>query len=321
MTSRAWRVVGSTGFVGSAVTQRLRADGHSVQAVSAPRLSSGARTVHHLLGRAKDLESVIDYLADSFAGADVVVNAAGIAAPDGTDQDALVGANAMLPVLILAAAERTGVKRVVHISSAAVQGKTPYLDETSRTQPFSPYSFSKALGESALQRLAAREDRPTHPELVVLRATSVQGPDRATTKRLAAFASSPFSSVAGDGSAHTPVTSIDALAQFTVTVGAHAGQVPQIVLLPWEGATTASILRDAGRRNPVKLPATLCRWTVTTGYFLSGLAKNRWHGAVRRIEVTWFGQNQVPGWGRENELLPTPQISALLRGVHVERTA
>ncbi|NKE10092.1 MULTISPECIES: NAD-dependent epimerase/dehydratase family protein [Kocuria] len=319
MTSRAWRVVGSTGFVGSAVTRQLRAQGHTVQAVSAPRLSSGARTVHHLLGRAKDLESVIDYLADSFAGADVVVNAAGIATPDGTDQDALVGANAMLPVLILAAAERTGVKRVVHISSAAVQGKTPYLDESARTSPFSPYSFSKALGESALQRMAAREDRPARPELVILRATSVQGPTRGTTKRLAAFASSPLCSVAGDGSAHTPVTSIDALAEFTVTVGTHKDSVPQIVLLPWEGATAASILRDAGRRHPVKLPTALCKAAVATGYFLSGMAANRWHGAVRRIEVTWFGQNQVPGWGREQGLLPTPKIGELLRAVHAKR--
>ena len=90
MTTRNWRVVGATGFAGSAITARLRAEGHTVQAVSAPRLSSSARTVHHLMGRARDLESVIDYLADSFAGADVVVNAAGLARPDGTDQDALV---------------------------------------------------------------------------------------------------------------------------------------------------------------------------------------------------------------------------------------
>ena len=142
MTARNWRVVGATGFAGSAITARLRAEGHTVQAVSAPRLSSSARTVHHLMGRARDLESVIDYLADSFAGADVVVNAAGLARPDGTDQDALVGANALLPLLILAAAERTSVTRVIHLSTAAVQGSTPCLDETTQTDPFSPYSLS-----------------------------------------------------------------------------------------------------------------------------------------------------------------------------------
>lgn len=319
MTSKAWRVVGSTGFVGSAITRELRGQGHSVQAVSAPRLSSSARTVHHLLGRAHDLESVIDYLAESFAGADVVINAAGIAAPDGTDQDALVGANAMLPVLILAAAERTGVERVIHISSAAVQGKTSCLDETPRTKPFSPYSFSKALGESALQRFARRDDPRHTPELVILRATSVQGPERATTKRLAAFASSPMCSVAGDGNAPTPVTSIHALAEFTVQIGIHPEPVAPIVLLPWEGATTSSILRDAGRRHPIKLPAALCRAAVSAGYFVSGLTKNRWHGAIRRIEVTWFGQDQVTGWGREHGVVPTAHISQLLRSVHGQR--
>lgn len=320
MATKNWRVVGASGFVGSAVTARLKADGQPVRGVPAPRLSSSARTVHHLKERARDLESVIDYLADSFAGADVVVSAAGLAAPDGSDQDALVGANALLPLLVLAAAERTGVTRVIHLSTAAVQGSTDCLDETPDTRPFSPYSFSKALGETALLR-GHREQgsRTAGPELVILRATSVQGRSRWTTQRLASFASTPFSSVAGAGRAHTPVTSVDALAELTVALGSHRGEVPQIVLQPWEGATTASILRDAGRREPLHLPAPLCRAALRAGYLVSSLAGSRWHGALRRIEVTWFGQNQIPGWAAENGLLPQPAITEVLRGVHSSR--
>lgn len=322
MTSKIWRVVGAHGFVGSAVMDRLRAEGQTAAAVSAPRLSSSARTVHHLLERARDLESVIDYLADSFAGADVVVNAAGLAAPDGSDQDALVGANALLPVLILSAAERTGVQRVLQMSSAAVQGSVDCLDETPRSEPFSPYSFSKALAETALRRELDRDGEPgtVMPQLVILRATSVQGPGRPTTQRLVSFASSPASSVAGDGSAHTPVTSVEALAELAVTLGGHAGQIPRIVVQPWEGATTASILRDAGRREPAHLPAPLCRAAVGAGYLVSRAAGSRWHGAVRRLEVTWFGQRQVPGWVMEHDLLPAPRIGPLLRSLHTARS-
>ena len=96
MTSTTWAVLGATGFVGSATVARLQADGQTVVPVSAPRLGSGARTVHHLLQQAGRLESVIDYLAESFAGAHVVVNAAGLAAPDQTHEESLVGANALI---------------------------------------------------------------------------------------------------------------------------------------------------------------------------------------------------------------------------------
>ncbi|WP_144792024.1 NAD(P)-dependent oxidoreductase [Kocuria palustris] len=321
MTARNWRVVGGSGFAGSAITARLEAQGHAVQRVSAPRLSSSARTVHHLMERARDLESVIDYLADSFAGADVVVNAAGMAQPDGSDQDALVGANALLPLLILAAAERTGATRVIHLSTAAVQGSADCLDETEQTDPFSPYSFSKALAERALLRVLERDagDRTALPELVLLRATSVQGRGRRTTRRLARFAGSPFSSVAGAGTAHTPVTSVEALAELVETLGTHEGELPRILLQPWEGATTASILRDAGRREPRHLPAVLCRAALSLGHLVSSAAGSRWHGALRRIEVTWFGQQQVPGWVQEHGLLPAPAITPVLRAVHTDQ--
>ncbi|MFI7483239.1 NAD-dependent epimerase/dehydratase family protein [Kocuria sp. M1R5S2] len=318
MTSTTWAVLGATGFVGSATVARLQADGQTVVPVSAPRLASGAHTVHHLLQQAGRLESVIDYLAESFAGAHVVVNAAGLAAPDQTHEESLIGANALLPVLVALAARRTSVRRVVHISSAAVQGDVDVLDETPTVRPFSPYSFSKALGESALLKLRRDwTDEQRVPALTVLRGTSVQGSGRRTTARLARFASSPLSSVAGDGTAHTPVTSVHALAEFVSRLGRHPEPLPPVVLQPWEGATTASILRDAGRREPHHLPGPLCRLVVDTGFALSALAGHRWHGLFRRLEVTWFGQRQVRGWAEEHDAVPEPRISEVLRQAHL----
>ncbi|MGQ1839640.1 NAD-dependent epimerase/dehydratase family protein [Kocuria turfanensis] len=318
MTSTTWAVLGATGFVGSATVARLQADGQTVVPVSAPRLASGAHTVHHLLEQAGRLESVIDYLAESFAGSHVVVNAAGLAAPNQTHEESLLGANALLPVLVALAARRTSARRVVHLSTSAVQGDIDVLDETPAVRPFSPYSFSKALGESALLKL--RRDwaaEPGSPALTALRATSVQGSGRRTTERLARFASSWLSSVAGDGSAPTPVTSVHALAEFVSRAGRHPGELPAVLLQPWEGATTASILRDAGRREPLHLPALLCRAAVDTGFAVSGLTGNRWHGLVRRLEVTWFGQRQARGWAEEHGELPEPRITEVLRQAHL----
>ena len=198
------------------------------------------------------------------------------------------------------------------------RGDVDVLDETPTVRPFSPYSFSKALGESALLKLRrdwAGEDGA--PAITVLRATSVQGSGRRTTARLARFASSPLSSVAGDGGAPTPVTSVHALAEFVSRVGRHGEALPPVVLQPWEGATTGSILRDAGRREPRHLPVLLCRLVVDAGFAVSALAGHRWHGVFRRLEVTWFGQRQVRGWAEEHDAVPEPRISEVLRQAHL----
>lgn len=318
MTAHSWRVLGATGFIGSAITTALRSRDVQVTPVATPRLASPATTVHHLIEHAHRLESMIDYLAESFAGADTVVNAAGLAAPDQTHQQSLTGANALLPVLVALAAHRTGVRRVIHMSSASVQADAPVLDESIRTAPFSPYSFSKALGESALYRLHSQwegEDRA--PEITVIRATSVMGSDRRTTRLLARFASSPLSSVAGDGTAPTPVTSVTALAQFTASVGEFPGALPPVILQPWEGATTGSVLRDAGRRHPTSLPPWLCRAVIATARFGSSVVGHRYAGLIRRLEVTWLGQRQVPGWAHEHHVIPEPHVQEILRQAHL----
>lgn len=321
VTATSWRVLGATGFVGSAVTAALKDRNIPMTPVSAPRLASPATTVHHVIEHAHRLESVIDYLAESFAGADVVVNAAGLAAPDQIHQQSLTGANALLPVLVALAAHRTGVRRVIHISSASVQADTPVLDETIRTAPFSPYSLSKALGESALYRLRTQWEQEAHaPQLTVLRATSVMGGGRRTTRMLAKFASSVLCSVAGDGNAPTPVTSVDSLAEFTVAVGEFPGPLPAVILQPWEGATTGSVLRDAGRRHPLRLPPFLCRAAIDAANGISGLLDHRFAGTIRRLEVTWFGQRQVPGWAHENGVIPESHVQEVLREAHLALT-
>ncbi|MHA7269638.1 NAD-dependent epimerase/dehydratase family protein [Arthrobacter sp. HLT1-20] len=318
-----WLVVGASGFVGSAVVAELRGRGLDVATLSAPRLGSVSTTPQELAEEARLFASpgpsagAYAALLDAFSGVDVVVNAAGLAAPGDAESPSLTGANALLPAVIALAAEAAGAKRLVHLSSASVQGHRRVIDETPDRAPFSAYSRSKALGEEVLE-VVARDFVPaagTALNVVTIRATSVQGPSRATTLSLAKIAASPLASVASPGTAPTPVSSIDALAWFVAETGAFAGPVPALVLQPWEGLSVTEVLAAAGGAPPMVIPLWLCRPILASGYFVSGLLGERLHGSLRRVELMWLGQEQTPGWAEEVGLVPTAAIRPLLERV------
>ena len=322
MKTLTWAVLGASGFVGSAVVAELRARGHEVRALPAPRLRSTGTTAADMVREARTLaantESPHAALTAALSGVDVLINAAGLATPGDGESADLTGANALLPVVAALAASAAGVRRFIHLSSASVQGHRAVIDETTFRAPFSPYSRSKALGEEAVEALSPTQvlrhgATGDAMDVVVLRATSVQGPSRPTTLSLLKVAASPLASVASPGTAATPVSSIDALAWFVAETGLFAGEVPGLVLQPWEGVSVTEVLEAAGGRAPLHLPQWLCRAAVATGYTVSRLLGERLHGPVRRVELMWFGQAQRPGWAQQERLVPTPAVQELLR--------
>ncbi|MHA7153552.1 NAD-dependent epimerase/dehydratase family protein [Arthrobacter sp. TMN-50] len=307
----SWLILGATGFVGSAVLHAAEAAGLDVAALPAPRLTTDATTVAAIAGEAAT-HPALTGLTSALAGVSVVVNAAGLAAPRSGDTATLRGANALLPALLAQACAAAGVERLVHLSSAAVQGQRARLDESRDLSPFSAYSRSKALGEEAL-RVA-----PPGLSTVVVRATSVQGLDRPTTTALVKLAASPLASVAAPGTAATPVTSVESLADFVVKVGSYPGPVPAVVLQPSEGMTVRSVLEAAGG-TPLVLPRRLCRGLLRAGYAVSALAGERLHGSLRRVELMWFGQAQDPGWAETHGIQVEQRVSAVLESAASRR--
>ncbi|OMH36633.1 NAD(P)-dependent oxidoreductase [Tersicoccus sp. Bi-70] len=288
-------VLGGRGFIGQALVDRLTRSSVPVVTVVAPRLRSHAADADEVLADARAEVEALAHLTELFSGVDVVINAAGMATPDGAARDRMTGANAVLPVVAALAAQRAGVARFVHLSSAAVQGDRPRLDESDDLAPFSAYSRSKALAERTLRQLDVGST-----QLVIVRATSVQGAGRPTTAALARIARSPLASVASGAPRSTPVVSVRHLVGFVLTVAGWAGELPPVVLQPGEGLRTDEVLRLAGGRDPLTVPAVLCRTAVRTGYLASRLAGDRLRGAVRRVELMWFGQEDDPAWAREN---------------------
>jgi UDP-N-acetylmuramyl pentapeptide phosphotransferase/UDP-N-acetylglucosamine-1-phosphate transferase/nucleoside-diphosphate-sugar epimerase len=300
-----WAVIGASGFIGSAVVAALEARGFEVVGITAPRLEFDPdSSAAEVAASARGLPET-DALAAGLAGIDVVVNAAGAATPDGAMSPQLFGANALLPVVISIAADRAGAARMLHLSSAAVQGRRSLVDETLATAPFSAYSRSKASGEAALLVSTA----PSRD--VIVRATSVQGRGRRTTEQLRALARSPLASVAGRGELPTVVSSVDGLADFIVHVGTFPGRVPSIVLQPWEGLTTGETLRAAGGREPRHLPVWFCRFAVSSG-FIAAAALPPLAGLVRRVELMWFGQRQDAAWAASVGIPATSRVLAIL---------
>jgi UDP-glucose 4-epimerase len=279
-------VVGASGFIGHWVADALQRRGAQVAEVQAPRLTTSARTVSGLRGElsSRDVLRAKTRLREALSGADRVVNAAGVSAAGAKLGDDLVGANALLPAVVEAARPRGA--RLVHVSSAAVQGRRPVLDETHETRPFSPYSQVKTWGEELLCGCA---------DTVIYRPTSVHGADRQVTRSLLRLLASRFASVAGPGDRPTPQVLVVNVGDAIAAVTLDDETPPPVVLHPGEGLTTAELVRVAGGREPVHVPVPLAR-ALVSGARLAGRTSAKAAAAGRRAEMLWFGQAQAPSW-------------------------
>jgi dihydroflavonol-4-reductase len=172
-------VTGATGFIGGALATRLQERGDDLVALARSDASAaklGARGLKVARGDVLDEDS----LAAGMEGCDLVFHCAGLNSHCPPDPKLLLKVNAVSPELVVQAAARAGVKRVVYTSSGASVGevKGTIGDEHSvhRGSYLSVYDRSKHLGEQAAFAAAHR----TGVEVVAICPSSVQGPGRAS---------------------------------------------------------------------------------------------------------------------------------------------
>lgn len=277
-------VIGASGFVGSAVCNAAIARGYTVLKAPPLRISP---TGHLISG-----EESVSLFRSQVTRADCVINAAGLpeATASGTE---LVAANAVLPAY-LARECNSASTRFVHISSAAVQGRTKTLNADSRTDAFSPYSESKAAGEKSVLRYC---------NAIVYRPPGVHGPNRRVTRRITKLAVSWASTVAGDGKQNTPQALIENVADAAVFIATIDKAPPPIVSHPSEGISTSELLIALGNREPAHLPTPLARLAIAVAFSIGRLVPPV-SGHARRIELLWFGQNQARSWLEANGWQP-----------------
>ncbi|MGA2619797.1 MAG: NAD-dependent epimerase/dehydratase family protein [Thermoguttaceae bacterium] len=175
---RTFLVTGGAGFIGSHIAEALVERGDRVRVLD--NFSTGRHS--NLAGFRQRIELVEGDILDAaavaraVAGAEVVFHEAALASVQCSVERPLDSHAACTTgtVVLLDAARRAGVRRVVYAGSSAVYGDQPTAGkrESDPTAPLSPYAAAKLAGEEFCRAFTATYGLET----VVLRYFNVFGP-------------------------------------------------------------------------------------------------------------------------------------------------
>jgi UDP-glucuronate 4-epimerase len=175
-------VTGAAGFIGSHLSERLIADGHSVIGVDAfipyyprelkERNLADLRTAAHFTFHELDLRTAD--LAPLLQGADAVVHLAAMAGllRSWQEFESYMTCNVFATQRLLAAAAQSGVRHFVQASTSSVYGRFATGDEQAPLAPISPYGITKLAAENLCRAYAQQFALP----VTILRLFSVYGP-------------------------------------------------------------------------------------------------------------------------------------------------
>jgi UDP-glucose 4-epimerase len=177
-------VFGGNGFVGLNIAAALLARGHAVTLFDRVGLPPAAEKdfarypdrLTAVRGDITDRQAVEGMIA---AGYEAIILGAAITAGQGrdaTDPETTLRVNLLAQVPILIAARRSGIGRIVNLSSAAAYGTSAFqnvpLDEEGACDPVSLYAITKFASEKVAARLAAL----WRCEIISVRLSAVFGP-------------------------------------------------------------------------------------------------------------------------------------------------
>ena len=169
-------VTGANGFVGSQLSEALAKSGHEVRN-TARSLAPNISTTGELI--TCDLEST-DNLDHLTTGCDAIVHLAGrahvMSDNPATSESLYISANVDVARKLAQSAARTGVKRMILMSSVKVNGESTTIDTPFTSHdapnPQDPYGRSKTQAEQALWEVTSTSGL----EGVVIRPPLVYGP-------------------------------------------------------------------------------------------------------------------------------------------------
>lgn len=193
-------VTGASGFIGSHLVRALKAGEWNVRAFVHKTPLVEIPGVESVAGDIRDEAT----LERALTGVDVVFHLAAAVGSIVTDAHSFREVNVNGTKAVLAAAQRVGVKRVVHFSSIGVLGAVKAGDMANEEYPVAPrtlYDQTKFAAEAAA-RLAVAKGL----DVVIIRPGWVYGPgDRRTFKFISAVCRRKFALIAGAPGRQTPV--------------------------------------------------------------------------------------------------------------------
>ena len=181
-------VTGGAGFIGSSIAEKLLESGETVRIID--DFSTGRRqNLEELKGRVELVEATIcdaEAVAKAMRGIEVVFHQAAIpsVARSVENPAASMMANVQGTTIVLEAARRAGVRRLVYAASSSAYGNTPTLPkvETMTPAPLSPYAVAKLAGEQLVRVYASLHKMET----LSLRYFNVFGPRQDPASQYAA---------------------------------------------------------------------------------------------------------------------------------------
>ena len=269
-------VTGATGFIGRRIVARLVERGEEVRRLLRPvpnPRASGLPAVHFVTGDVTDPES----LKAACDGVDMVVHTVAIIREKGPVT--FQALNVQGTRNVVEAAERAGVRKMVHLSAIGV-----------RPDPKYPYLRSKWEGEEAVVN--------SNMEQVVLRPSLVFGPGDEFINALAATTRvGPAVPFIGAGKARFQPIHVDDVAQCvdralidssyngeTIEVGG-----PDVLTY---GQITDMIIRAFGRRRmKVRVPTSMIRTALPLLQLVSP------HPPITRVQLDMLGMDNVAAGG------------------------
>jgi nucleoside-diphosphate-sugar epimerase len=253
VSGRRIAVTGAAGFIGSAVAERLAADGAKVIGIEvSPALAEG-------VGSAVAESRVADIsdpaaITEALEGVQLVVHTAAYVREWG-EMDEFIRVNVVGTTNVLDAAEAAGAERVVHLSSVVVYG---YEDERHQDES----AFRRAVGIPYIDTKSASDRIAIRRGAVVVRPGDVYGPGSVPwTLRPVELLRSGQMALPGRGDGTMLPAYIDDLVE-GILLGLRRG-TPGHAYTVWDGEPISfhdyfsRLAEVAGGRPPRKLPRPL----------------------------------------------------------------
>lgn len=169
-------ITGANGFIGSHVALQAAEKGYALRLLLRRDLRPELRDLGAQVFRG-DVRNEAE-LAPFLDGADALLHVAGVNTPSSAQRENIFTSNVEGTKLILRAAKKAGVRRIVHTGSTAALGCAGRGKRNNEDTPFNlwnastDYERSKYLGEKTALELFAQEDIP----VIIVQPSACLGP-------------------------------------------------------------------------------------------------------------------------------------------------